>query len=64
MITRDASPPTNPMLDWTRRSIAKWAPEHYRDLQGVNWNETSLGEMGSWSGSLVGILSSATERTE
>ncbi|KAI5820916.1 hypothetical protein BZA77DRAFT_238992 [Pyronema omphalodes] len=58
MITRDASPPTNPMLDWTRKSIAKWAPEHYRDLQGVNWKETSLGDMGSWSGSLRTIVNS------
>ncbi|KAF8241685.1 hypothetical protein K440DRAFT_665193 [Wilcoxina mikolae CBS 423.85] len=53
MITRDSSPPTNPMLDWTRRSISTWVPEHYRDLLGVNWKHTPLGEMGSWSGSLV-----------
>ncbi|KAA8911455.1 hypothetical protein FN846DRAFT_774039 [Sphaerosporella brunnea] len=58
MITRDSAPPTNPMLDWTRKSLAQWVPEHYSDFVSVKWKDTHLGDMSGWSGSLRTIVNS------
>jgi hypothetical protein len=52
MMTRDSVSPSNPMLDWTRKSLTPWVPEHYNDFVSVKWKETPLGDMGGWSGSL------------
>lgn len=58
MLTRESTLPTNPMLDWTRRSYSNWVPKHYRDFQSLNWKESALGDMSNWSGSLRTIINS------
>jgi len=42
----------NPILDWTRKSLTTQVPDYYAELQAVNWKETAVGAMGSWSGSM------------
>ncbi|KAI5848318.1 hypothetical protein BZA05DRAFT_403673 [Tricharina praecox] len=56
VIKRDSIPPTNPVLDWTRKSSAPWVPEHYSEFQAVNWKDTAVGEMSGWSGSMRTVI--------
>jgi hypothetical protein len=56
LITRDATPPSHPTLDWTRKSRSRWVPGHYREFIAVRWKDTLLGDVTGWPGSLRTIV--------